>query len=151
MFNDQTKIVLVPSEYFSNDETLYGMSHQTGFRQFNPNKPAKDELLYKSLNDVRFPFTYQFIQYCGKPANGNGPYYLNANEDYVKYLVESMPASSMKGRNISMDRLYISISTSNWLLAENIISDGTLVSNRVGLPDEIKDEKNRNEFESSKY
>ena len=59
MFNDRVKSVLVPSEYFSINETLYVMRHQIGLRQCNPNKPAKHGLLYKSFNDVRFPFTYQ--------------------------------------------------------------------------------------------
>ena len=55
----------------------------------------------------------------------------------------------MKGRNISMDRLCTSISTSNWQLTQNIASAGMLIFNRVGLPDEVKDAKNRDEFESS--
>lgn len=65
----------------------------------------------------------------------------------MKYLIESVPESSMKGRNLSMDRLYTSISKSNWLLTRNIISVGTLVFIPVGLPDEIKDARNRSEFE----
>ena len=64
------------------------MRHQIGFRQYNPNKLAQYGLLYKSLNDVWFPFTYQAIPYCRKPVDGNGPYYLNATEDDVKHLVE---------------------------------------------------------------
>lgn len=104
--------------------------------------------IFKSLNDAQFPFTYQVIPYCRKPVGGNGPYYLNATEDYMKHLSESMPESSMKGRNIFMDRLYTSISKSNWLLTRNIISVGTLVFIPVGLPDEIKDARNRNEFEN---
>lgn len=55
----------------------------------------------------------------------------------------------MKDEKISMDRLYTSISTLNWLLARNIISVGALFSNRVGLPDELKDARNRDEFENS--
>lgn len=51
----------------------------------------------------------------------------------------------MKDEKISMDRLYTSISTLNWLF----ISVGALFSNRVGLPDELKDARNRNEFENS--
>ena len=52
-----------------------------------------------------------------------------------------------------MEMLYTSISTSNWLLARNITSVGKLVSNHVGLPDEVKDakKKNRDEFESSMH
>ena len=55
----------------------------------------------------------------------------------------------MKERNIPMDRLYTSISTSNWLLKHNITLVGTLVSNCVGLPDEVKDASQQDEFEST--
>ena len=45
------------------------------------------------------------------------PYYLNKTEDYVKKLVEEAQANLLiQGRNISMDRLYTSISLANWLL-----------------------------------
>ena len=103
------------------------MRHQIVLRQYNPNKPVKYGLLYKLLNDARFPYKYQVTPYRGKLVDGNAPYYLNATEDYVKHVVESMPASSMKGKNISMDRLYGSISTSFWLVARNITSICTLV------------------------
>ena len=59
MFNDRMKSVQIPSKYFSINETLYVMRHQSGFRQCNSNKPAKHGLPYKSFNDARFPFTYQ--------------------------------------------------------------------------------------------
>ena len=71
---------------------------------------------------AQFPFIYQVIQYCGKPADGNASYYLNATEDYVKHLIESMPASSMKDR-------IISIASCTHSFPHQI---GTLVSNRVG-------------------
>ena len=141
--------IVVLSEYLSIDETLYSMRHQTGFRQYSPNKPAKYGLLYKSLNDARSPFTYQVIPYCGKPVEGDGPYYINTTEDYIKKLVSAMPESSVKGRNISMDKLYTSISTANWLLNNNITSVGTLVSNLHSIPDELKHTKQREEFEST--
>ena len=98
IFNDQMKSVLLPSEYLSIDEPLYTMRHQINFRQHNPNKPAKYGLLYKSLSDARFPFTYRVVPYCGKPVEGTGPYYLNVTKDYVKHLAQSMSVSSMKGR-----------------------------------------------------
>ena len=89
------------------------MRHQIDFRQYKPSKPAKYGLLFKSLNRDRFPFIYQVIPYCGKPAD-NAPYYLNVTEDYLKHLVESMPASSMKDRITYIDKLYTFVSTSNW-------------------------------------
>ena len=107
------------------------------------------DLLYKSLNDARFLFTYQIIPYSGKPVDGDGPYYLKATEDYVKNLVESIPGRNLKGRNISMDRLYTSIPTTNWLLSREITVVGTLQSNRLGLPDELKNPKDWDEFQST--
>lgn len=100
----------------------WNMRHQINFRQYNPNKPAKYGLLYKSLNDARFRFTYQVVAYCEKLVEGTGPYYFSVTEDYVKHLVQSVPVSSMKGRNISMEQLYTSILTLNWLLKHNITS-----------------------------
>ena len=52
MFHDQMKSVLAPSKNFSIDKTVYVMRHQIGFGHYNPDKPAKYGLLYKSLNDA---------------------------------------------------------------------------------------------------
>ena len=62
-----------------------------------------------------------------------------------------MPRSSVKGRNISMDRLYTSISTANSLLKNEITVAGTLVTNRIGLPDDLKNAKQQGEFESTMH
>ena len=59
-FNEQMKSVVTPSENLFIDEKLYPMRHQIGFRQYNPKKTAKYDIQFKSLNDARFPFTYQF-------------------------------------------------------------------------------------------
>ena len=50
-----------------------------------------------------------------------------------------------------MDRLYTSISTANWLLKNEITVVGTLVINRIGLPDDLKNAKQRGEFESTMH
>ena len=105
---------IIPSECLSIDETLYPMRTQVGIKQYNSKKTAKYGLLFKSLNDARSPYTYQSLPYAGKPAAGDGPYYLNKTEDYVKKLVEEAQAKlPLQGRNISMDRLYTSISLAN--------------------------------------
>ena len=127
--------------------TLYPMRHQIAFRQYNPNKPHRYGMLIKSLNDSRFPFTYKAAPYASKPEQGDGPYYISATEDYVKYLVnETEKDTSLQGRNISTDRLYTSIPLANWLLDKNITTVGTLNTNRIGLPNELKDTRCREEF-----
>ena len=123
------------------------MRHQIAFRQYNPNKPHRYGMLIKSLNDSRFPFTYKAAPYAGKPEQGHGPYYISTTEDYVKYLVnETEKDTCLQGRNISTDRLYTSISLANWLLDRNITTVGTLNTNRIGLPNELKDTRCHEEF-----
>ena len=146
IFNRNCMKHVIPSEYLSIDETLYPMRTQVRIKQYNPNKRAKYGLLFKSLNDARFPHTYQSLPYAGKPAAGEGPYYLNKTEDYVKKLVEEAQAKLLvQGRNISMDHLYTSISLANWLYERDIII-GTLMTNRIGIPAEIKKIDNRPEL-----
>ena len=99
------------------------------------------------MNDARVPFTYKAVPYSGKPENGDGPYYIDNTEQYVKYLVnETEKDISLHGRNISTDGLYTSIPLANWLLDRHIITVGTLNTNRNGIPDELKNTKDRNEF-----
>ena len=102
------------------------------------------------MNDARVPFTYKAAPYSGKPKDGNGPYYIDDTENYVKYLVEEFEKdASLPGQNIWTDRLYMSISLANWLLERGITTVGTLNTNRIGIPDEIKQTKDREEFSAT--
>ena len=51
--------------------------------------------------------------------------------------------TSLKGCNISTDRLYTSVSPAKWLLDRNITTVGTLNTVRIGIPDELKNTKCR--------
>ena len=86
------------------------MRQQISFCQYNPNKPHRSGLLFKSLNDARFPYTYKDVLYAAKPKAGDGPYYLKSTIDYIKYLVTEMEADQpIAGRNISTNHPYTSI------------------------------------------
>ena len=99
------------------------------------------------MNDARVPFTYKAAPYSCKPKDGNDPYYIDHTENYVKYLVEEFEKDAfLLGRNISTDRLSTSISLANWLLERGITTVGTLNTNRIGQPDEIKQTKDCEEF-----
>ena len=147
MFNSNTSKYLLPSLYLSIDETLYPMKHQIAFQQYNPSKPYKYRLLLKSINDASFPYTYNACPYAGKPVKGEGPYYIESTENYVCYLVNRTANDvELQGRNISMDRLYTRISLANWLLDRKITYVGTLNHNRQGIPTELKNKFEREEF-----
>ena len=149
-FSKNCSKFLYPPEFLSLDETLYPIRHQIVFWQYNPNKLYRYGLLVKSLNDARVPFTYKAAPYSSKPKDGNGPYHIDRTENYVKYLVEEFEKdASLLGRNISTDRLYTYISLANWLLERGITTVGTLSTYRIGIPDDIKQTKDREEFSTT--
>ena len=58
---------------------------------------------------------------------------------------------SLKGRNISMDRLYTYFELCHWLLKKSITIIGTLMINKAGIPNELKDVKSMEELSTETY
>ena len=99
-------LVLAPGDYLSLNETLYPIRTQISFKQFNPSKPAKCNLLFKFENAPRYIYTSISLLYTGKPAEEGGKYYIQGTEAIVDYLIEAFSTnSSLAERNISFDRL----------------------------------------------
>ena len=143
-FNDNFGKYLVPSEYESLDETLYPMRHQIVFRQYNPKQPYHYGILFKSLNDTRYPYTYKSVPYASKPKSGQRPYYIKSTIDYVKYVVTKTEEQQyLYGRNISTNRLYTSVELSKRLLTRKIKYAGTVEKGRDEIPHELFDIKGR--------
>ena len=69
LFSQNCGLELIPDDLLSIDETLYPMKNRISFKQFNPNKPVKSGLLFKSINGARYPYSFVSTQYCGKPKN----------------------------------------------------------------------------------
>ena len=88
--NNQCMLVLAPGDYLALDETLYPMRTQISFKQFNPSKPAKYGLLFKSVNAARYPFAFISSPYSGKPIEEGGQYYIQGTEAIVHYLIETL-------------------------------------------------------------
>ena len=102
---EQCLTCLAPGDYLSLDETLYPMCTQISCHQYNPNKPAVYELLFKSINATHFSYTFVATPYCRKPADEyNSPYYIQGTEPVVRHLVQKVEAATtMKVRNITFD------------------------------------------------
>ena len=123
------------------------MRNQVSFKQFNPSKPSKYGLLFKPINDARYPYTFITAPYSGKPVGDAGEFYISGCDEIVKSLISRLEKSTdLKGRNISFDCLYTSIPQCKWLLERQITSVGTLKTNRRGIPDEFKSLEGRVEF-----
>ena len=146
MFNDRCSSVINPQDYLAIDETLYSCRTKVSFKQYNASKPAKYGLLFKSINSTRTPFTFRAVVYAGKPQGEPGDYYVPGIIPIVKSLVTGLGnKTDLKGRNITMDRLYTSIELFQWLLTQSITGVGTMMLNRKGIPAEIKTMENRSE------
>ena len=83
--NNQCMLVLAPGDYLSLDETLYPLRTQISFKQFNPSYPAKYDLLFKSVNTARYPYTFISSPCSGKPTDDGGQYYIQGTEAIVHY------------------------------------------------------------------
>ena len=66
-FNPNIATACYPSSYKAADETLYPYLEKMGFKQYNPNKPAKYGLFYRSLCDAVVSYTSYSLPYAGKP------------------------------------------------------------------------------------
>ena len=89
-FNERCARMRNPSEYLSIDETLYPYRGNVKFRQYNPSKPARYGLLYRSISDSRVPYTYFTLAYAGKPESQPDQFYVTGTDNYTKYLVDSL-------------------------------------------------------------
>ena len=101
-------------------------------------------MLFKSINSATYPYTYQSHVYSGKPKGEPNEFHISETESYIQYLVNKLSSyHGIRERNISMDRLYSSLSVANWLLDKKITMDGTMQKNRVGIPASLNDVTNR--------
>ena len=150
-FNERCAWMRNPSEYLSIDETLYPYRGNVKFRQYNPSKPARYGLLYRSISDSHVPYTYFTLAYAGKPESQPDQFYVTGTDNYTKYLVDSLKQYlQLRGRNTSMDRYFTSLPVAEYLLENDITVVGTLRSHRIGLPKELTEVKDRDDL-SVKY
>ena len=133
-----------PSVHLAIDETLIRIG--VGFKQYNPSKPAKHGLLFRSICDS----TYFSLPYAGKPEGLPDEYYVTSTDNYTKYLVMHTTkvggTACLRGRNIALDQYFTSLSVAEWCLEKTI----TLRSDCKGIPKEMKTDSGR-ESKSTKW
>ena len=135
------------SPYVSVDKTLYPYRGRIGMKQYNPSKPAKYGLLYRSLCDAKVPYTYSTLPYAGKPeVIGANYYYVTGCDEYTKWLVNNFQIyGTLQGRNISLIRYFTSVTLAEWCLERNITIVGTLKFDRKVISKEMKGVADREE------
>ena len=89
-FNNNCRISIIPDDLLSIDETLYPMRNKVAFKQFNPNKPAKYGLLFKSINASCYPYSFVPAPYCGKPVGEPIEEYKPGTFEITKHMVSKL-------------------------------------------------------------
>ena len=138
--NENNAKARYPSPYLATDETLYPYRGHINFKQYNPSKPAKYGMLYRSLCDSSVQYTYFTLPYASKPEHLNeaSKFYITGTDKYSKYLVENFNRfNSIKGCNISIDRYFTSITLADWATTKHFSIVGTMRVDRKGIPKEI--------------
>ena len=140
--NERNARMRHPSPLLAIGETLHPYRGHTGFKQYNPNKPAKYGLLYRSLCDSLISYTYYSLPYAGKPEKAEGStakYYITGTDECSKYLNNELSVyCNVQGINIFMDRYSTSISLETLALKKNIAIVGTMKHDQKGIPKELK-------------
>ena len=145
-------LVLASGDYLSLDEALYPMQTQILFKQFNPSKLAKYGLLFKSVNSARYSYTFISSPFSGKATEEGGQNYIQGTEAIAHYVIDTLSTnSSLSGHNNLFDRLYTSIPLAKWLLEKRFTCIGIMQLNRKGIPDKLKEIKNRELLSSDIY
>ena len=136
--NNNFAKMLQPDAYLTIDETLYATRNKISFNQYNPSKPARYGVLFKSVNAALIPYTFVAAVYAGKPVGEPNQYYVKGTSAIVKSLVIRLSGNvDLSGRNITTDRLYTTYDLTQWLLNRSMTTVGTLMSNRKGIPKEF--------------
>ena len=147
--NERNAGITHPSLLLAIDEKLYPYRGDIGFKQYNPNKPAKYGLLYRSLCDSSIPYTYYSLPYTGKPEKVESPgakYYIIGTDEYSKYLIIELSVYyNLQAINLSMDRYFTSVPLATWALEKNITIVGTMKHGQKDIPKKLKPVADREE------
>lgn len=72
------------------NKTLNYYCGSKNFKHYNPSKPAKHGLLFRSLCKLTFQHTYVFLPPAGKPTVMPSKCYITGTKKYTGYLVNNV-------------------------------------------------------------
>ena len=111
-------------EYLATDDTLHAHRGMVKLKQYNPKKPAKYGLLYRSISDSVVPYTFFTLPYAGKPEIEGSEFYVTGTNEYGVYLADNLSSH--------VDRYFTSVTIPHYLR-----------TNRKGIPKELVEMQNR--------
>ncbi|XP_039956871.1 piggyBac transposable element-derived protein 4-like [Bactrocera tryoni] len=124
------------------DEQLVPFRGRCSFRQYIPSKPAKYGLKIWALCDSKSKYAWNMEVYLGRARNTQPE--RNQGERVILSLSEPLP----RGHTITCDNFFTTYNLAVQLLRRNITLVGTVRKNKLFLPREIVDMKEKNILES---
>ena len=104
---------------------IYPYKRNVGMKQYNLRKPVKYGLLLRSICDSSVEFCYFTLPCAG-------------NEEYSKYLIEGLAnENDVQGKNVSMERLFTSVSIARWRLEGGTSLFSTMRHDEKDIPKEV--------------
>ena len=129
-----------PGPNLSADESTVPFKGRIGFKVYNPMKPTKWGLRLYDIACSMTGYMLTIIPYYGKATTdvlGNVSHKFNTR--IILELVDTvMKATKATGYHVFTDRLYTNIELAKELLMRKVHLTGTIQTNRVGLPDQVK-------------
>ena len=129
-----------PGPNLSADESTVPSKGRIAFKVYNPMKPTKWGLRVYDIACALSGYVLALIPYFGKATTitlGNATHKFNTR--IILELVEIViNATKSSGYHVFTDRLYTNLELAKELLMRKIHLTGTIQTNRVGLPNDIK-------------
>ncbi|XP_046658756.1 piggyBac transposable element-derived protein 4-like [Homalodisca vitripennis] len=139
------KTFFTPSEYCTVDEHLLKFRGNCQFKIYIPSKPGKYGIKVFALVCAKTMYVYNLEVYVAKQPPG--PFNVSQSAEDVTIRICELIAGT--NRNITMDNWFTSIPLAEKLFEEKQLTIvGTMRSNRIGIPEDLKANKNRELYSS---
>ena len=137
LFNDRCSDNFSLTANVTVDEPLRKFRGRSKFRVYMPQKPGKYGILFRVRTDAKYRYVSRMLPYTGKTANADGS--ATQRQSPTSIVMDLCRHILGSGRNMTFDRYYTNIDMVEDLVKKhNITVVGTINSNRVHVPEELK-------------
>ena len=127
-----------PSENLSADETMVGFRGRFGSTQYTPKKPVKWGIKAFTLADANTGYMLNILVYTGAQTLDDADPQFASLPVLAQTVLHLLSPYLGKGHHVFCDRFYSSLPLVQTLSEQQTHYTGTIVKNRVGLPDAIR-------------
>ena len=129
---------LYPSQHLSADETMVGFRGRFGSTQYAPKKPVKWGIKCFTLADANTGYMLNIMVYTGAQTLDDADPQFASLPVLSRTVLQLVSHYLGKGHHVFADRFYSSIPLVQTLAEQQTHFTGTIMKNRIDLPDAIR-------------